>query len=117
MNGITFNGTAARGTFLALLAAALVGCGPIVDALRETCTVVDTTTGEKRPATAPEIKAAARPAAEAAKTVLVNTGQPQWALFVDLGVKGLALALAYLIRPREQTLAAAVNGAPKTPAT
>ena len=111
-----FTSTQARAVFVVLVAVALIGCGPALDWLRDSCQVVDPVSGQKRAPTAEEIEAAAQPLASGAKAILVQTGNPQWAVLVDLGVKVAALALAYLIRPRETTVAAALNGGTPAPA-
>lgn len=110
-----FSSTQARGVFLLAILVALLGCSPVLEWTREKCQVADPATGELRPATAAEIEAAAKPVAGAAGAILVQTGQAEWVPLVDLAVKVGALALAYLIRPRETLVTAAVNGQAKPP--
>lgn len=100
---MTFTSTGARIAFISALITAVIGCNPILERLRQETTVVDTTTGETRPATPEELAAPVQPFATGAKTLLVTTGNPQWAFIVDAAVKAAAVTLAYLIRPRPNT--------------
>lgn len=93
--------------FVGVLPFANPGCGDIY--------VIDTTTGELRPATEDEAKAIVEGVGLAAKAVAVAVGQPQYVIFIDIAVRVAALAVGFLYGRKElaaKTVTQAAAGPP-----
>jgi len=83
---------------LACLAVAMVGTQPFLNPGCGAIKVKDTVSGELRDATPEEVEEMTYRMGEVGKTVTIATGQVQYLPFVDIGVRLVALILAFYQR-------------------
>lgn len=87
-------------TLLVILLAAMSGIMPFAGSGCTELMVVDTDTGELRPATEEETAAIIEQVGDVGKIISVSTGHPEFLPFVDLGTR-LALIVAAFMYKRK----------------